>query len=496
MNTQELLHSAVPHWQAGRLEDARSCFQKALAGSPENFDALHLLGVLEHKLGQVSRAQELITKALSINPGFPDAHYNLAKVLEDQGRLQEAAISYEKAVSLEPGLDIGHFNLALIHLRLGHLDKAVSSLQKAIAINPNDPDYHFNLGGALKSLDNAASAIACYQAAIRLNPENPAAHNNLGIVFRESEKYDRAIASYRQAIKIDPDYADAHFNLANAYDETGQLNEAVSSYLKAIAIQPGLVKAYNNLANGYYKMGEDDKAMAAYQKAVDLDPASVSARHMLNSLKGTTTETAPIQYVENLFDKAAEDFENRLVNDLKYNSPQELRTLLNELLGKEPHFQNAIDLGCGTGLSGQQFRAVSECLTGVDISSKMIDAAKRKNSYDALEVGEILNFLTQSPETYDLFVAADVLAYFGNLVPLFAEVRRKAMRGAYFLFTIEDLEKGDYLLRKTGRYCHSRDYIEKLAAENQFAIASCQPTVIRMENDRPIAGKNYILKLR
>ena len=494
VDTQKLLHLAVENFQNGRLQEAKSYFREALAVAPENFDALHLSGVLELQLGQPDRAEELISKALSINPNFADAHYNLGKVFQDQERWKDAIASYQRAVSLDPGLDVAHFNLGLIHGKQGDFENAIASYQQAIQINPRDWDYHFNLGVAFKSINDPESAIQAYRTASSLEPSKPEVNNNLGIIYKELGNFEQAIVSFQQAIKINPDYADAHYNLANAYETAGRLNDALDSYQKAIACQPDLAKAHNNLANIYYTLGKEGQAEAEYQRAVDLDPESFSSLHMLNSIRGITTETTPIQYVESLFDKAASGFENRLVGTLKYNSPKELKTDLVKLLGEDRRFRNAVDLGCGTGLSGQAFRLLSDHLTGVDISSKMIAEAQRKEVYDTLSVGEILKFLEQSTETYDLFLATDVMVYFGDLAAFFSTVKNRSMPGAYFLFSIEGLEGKNYSLRQSGRFAHSKEYIQNLAEEYQFSIESCQPTTVRMENDQPIPGFNFILR--
>jgi len=357
-----------------------------------------------------------------------------------------------------------------------------------------DWDYHFNLGNAFKNIDNLEAAVLSYRAAFARDATRPEPDNNIGIIYKELGNYEQAVAAFQQAIKIDPHYADAHYNLANTYETAGRLNDALDSYKKAIACQPDLARAHNNLANVYYALGKQEEAVEEYRRAVELDPASHSARHMLNSIRGTTPETTPIQYVESLFDKAAGEFENQLVGKLKYNSPRELKTDLITLLGRDCRFENAVDLGCGTGLSGQEFRSMSDRLTGVDISSKMIAEAKRKEVYDALSVGEILKFLEQSTETYDLFLATDVMVYFGNLAAFFATVKSRSMQGAYFLFSTEGWEGENYTLRQTGRFAHSKKYIQNLAEKFQFSVESCQPTTVRMENDQPIAGFNFILR--
>jgi predicted TPR repeat methyltransferase len=490
-----VLKSALRSFEKGEMLEARSHLQQVLASAPDNFDALHLIGIVEHKLGRLQQAEEYFKRALSINPDFEYAHYNFGRALQDHGKLEEAALAYEKAAALNPNLDFAHFNQGLIYLKLEDFSKAVAAFQRALAIHPDDPDYHFNIGNAFKGLPDLPSAVDAYCAAIDLAPNKPEPYINLGIAFKALGRQDQAIAAYQQCIKILPDFADAYFNLGNVYEEIGDLQNALSAYQSAIDRNPAFAKAYNNLGNVYHEMGNPDQALTAYKRSLELDASGSSASHMVNALTGNTPDTAPVQYATILFDKAAKTFEDRLVNDLKYNSPQELRDDLAKIISADFRFESALDLGCGTGLSGAPFRPIVKRMTGVDVSAKMIEKAKVKNIYDALTVADVHEFLAQSREkTYDLFIAADVLVYIGRLEPLFEGIRACAKQNAYFLFAIESIDEGTYCLRKTGRFAQSKKYIERLAEAYHFSALSCRPTTVRMENDLPIRGLNYILR--
>ena len=45
---------------------------------------------------------------------------------------------------------------------------------------------------------------------------------------------------------------------------------------------------------------------------------------------------------------------------------------------RDDFLYQTLDLGCGTGLSGQAFKNISCQLTGIDLSSRMIEKAKQK----------------------------------------------------------------------------------------------------------------------
>ncbi|QPJ65153.1 MAG: tetratricopeptide repeat protein [Candidatus Nitrohelix vancouverensis] len=493
-DSQQIMQSAMEVLQSGDVKSAIELFEQALAMTPADFDALHILGVLEHRQGHCERAESLIRQALEVNPQFPEAHYNLGRVLDDLNRGDEAIASYRIALSLNSNMDAAWFNLGLAHERRQNLNEAAEAYRNAIRVNAEDADYHFNLGNIYFVQKDPVLAIESYDAALNLNPSYYMALNNRGIAYRELGNLERAIDSYQKAIGLRPDFGDAYFNLGNAYEAAGNLQWAGEAYETAIDYRPDMTKAHNNLGNVYYSLGQWDKALSEYETAVTLDPDSESAQHMLHSLKGENANKAPDRYVATLFDKAATDFEDRLVNDLKYDSPRELREELSKLVSADKRFANALDLGCGTGLSGAAFRSIADRLTGVDLSSRMVALAKAKGIYQELAVGEILDYLQGTEESFDLFLAADVLAYLGDLSALFEAVRRRALPSAYFLFTLEGVEGQDYVLRKTGRFAHSRPYIERLAMQLQFHIEVCAETVIRTENDKPITGMNLILK--
>ena len=62
------LSAAVASHQRGDLAEARRLYKLVLRESPDHFDALHLLGVVEAQRGHHDKAVQLIRDALQINP--------------------------------------------------------------------------------------------------------------------------------------------------------------------------------------------------------------------------------------------------------------------------------------------------------------------------------------------------------------------------------------------------------------------------------------------
>ena len=85
-NIARILQDALRLHQQGRLREAERLYARALKAAPDNFDALHLLGLINAQTGQMGEAYRLMSAALKINPNVPDVLINFANVLHDAHR--------------------------------------------------------------------------------------------------------------------------------------------------------------------------------------------------------------------------------------------------------------------------------------------------------------------------------------------------------------------------------------------------------------------------
>ncbi len=214
--------------------------------------------------------------------------------------------------------------------------------------------------------------------------------------------------------------------------------------------------------------------------------------HIIQARLGFCPSTASPYYVRALFDGYAEDFDHHLMVELSYQVPN----LLAEILGENSrHNAPAIaDLGCGTGLCGPLFARYADELTGVDLSPNMIELAKRKNCYDCLVEADIVDFLKQRPNSFDVCVAADVLVYFGDLEPVMAAVRKALRGGGLFAFTVEAADGEEWLLQSTGRYAHSASYVKSMVQKLGFLVVDVKRATLRTQSDMPVLGDVWLIE--
>ena len=91
---RELMQVALAAQMAGNLDEAQRLYRGALEISPDNVDALHMLGVVHFSKGELELAEALIVAAEALSKGtIPAISYNLSLV-----RHQAAFLRGEKAI--------------------------------------------------------------------------------------------------------------------------------------------------------------------------------------------------------------------------------------------------------------------------------------------------------------------------------------------------------------------------------------------------------------
>lgn len=209
------------------------------------------------------------------------------------------------------------------------------------------------------------------------------------------------------------------------------------------------------------------------------------------------------------------------------NIPGLLRQSVCRALGKEERdrelsvvwAERAVDLGCGSGLSGEEFRTCVGHLTGVDLNPEMAKEARDRGCYDRIVVGDadyhegILYKDDDGEEhvgiwDYDFVFACDLFAYIGDLRPTFSNARRSLKnRGGTFAFSAEiinmslgELKKEDddtgFVMQSCARFAHKRWYIASLVKEFGFeTLLSTESTILRHHDGEKVVGTLFVLSL-
>jgi predicted O-methyltransferase YrrM/Flp pilus assembly protein TadD len=150
MDINNLLTSAFEHHKKGDLQTAELLYREILAIQPDNFYALHYLGILYILAKKPDAAITYLAQTVAINP--PDAHalYNLGVAFQMKGKLDEAVTYYDKSLEINPGRADTHYNLGNIMRFQERHDEAITFYKKALELKLDFAEASLMLNLALK----------------------------------------------------------------------------------------------------------------------------------------------------------------------------------------------------------------------------------------------------------------------------------------------------------------------------------------------------------
>src|SRR5262249_50736822 len=96
------IDEAMALHRAGRLADAETIYRQILEASPDDFDSLHLLGVICSQRGRHADAIRYIDAALATRPDDISAHHNRGVALMAFARFEAALMSFDNVLARRP----------------------------------------------------------------------------------------------------------------------------------------------------------------------------------------------------------------------------------------------------------------------------------------------------------------------------------------------------------------------------------------------------------
>lgn len=529
--------------QRGFHQEAVSYFYKAADNAPNHFPIFFNLAVSLEALNRHLEALEAYAKALQLKPQTKEAHFGRANIFWHIGNKSEAQKEYEAAIALDADYVEARANLAemtdneneLENLRhkypqcassfyylgrrkfaakdydkaqqyLSVADKLLSSdeiktmlaesllqsqndevqvltlLYQAVGINPHNVPAILQIADYQAKKENFTEAEKYYKKAIEFDPQNLSAHANYADMLCKTKRTLEALEEYRSAVLIAPETPEISYNLAQILRELKDYEQALFLMFNAFYLAPQHDDWSINIAETLALLNktEPEKAKKIAQNWLEKMPDNIVARHSLAAING---EPCPddAEYNRRLFDVFAKTYETTL-NNINYQAAEKVAAICGKCKGK------ILDLGCGSGLLGALLKNDKNEIVGVDISEQMLKIAAQKNSYCRLINSEIINFLQNNHEHFDLIVAADVFCYFSDLEPIF-----KYCFPSEIAFSIEaDDNVETFTLQANGRYKHNSEYIEKLLKTIGYTKITRKKTILRTENGEDVVGTIFL----
>lgn len=371
----------------------------------------------------------------------------------EAGRLEAARCDYEAALALVPGRASVLGNLGVTLCRLGQWDAAITTLDAALLADPTHRDAWAALGLCREALGDWAGAAHALRQAIALGALLPSLHLALSHCELRQSHWRESLQALDEALAIDPREPEVWSQRGHLMRESGQLKEAARCYEEALqhGAEPALHRHF----------------LAAVQDLREPPPP-------------------PPVYAQALFDQYADEFQDHLLEQLRYAAPE---TLLRPVIDRGERLGLVLDLGCGSGLCARLIAPLAEAIEGVDASQAMVERARASGAYRAVAHADLLAFLREGQNAADLIVAADVFIYVGPLDEVLSAAAARLAPGGALVFSVEQADAGrDLQLRPSLRYAHSRALIQRLAAAKGLTVERLEAGPIREELGKPVMG--------
>ncbi len=278
---QDALTRANQHWNAGQVVPAEQLCQQVLAAWPGQPDALHLLGLMAHGLGNLDLAIQHVRAACQA-PRAPALYFsNLAEMCRQRGLLAEAEAAGRRAVSMNNTLPGAWNNLGIILQERGNFSESRTCLERSLTLQPDHVEVLNNLGNTCLRLGLGAEAERHWLRALALRPGYAQPHSNLAFLLNARGEHDRAAEHAQEAIDIEPRLADAYVNLAAAETGRGRHAQALHWLDGLLAFAPAHGIGLASRAMALQALGQPEAALDAARRAVEAAPHSDEARNML-----------------------------------------------------------------------------------------------------------------------------------------------------------------------------------------------------------------------
>lgn len=273
-NPDALFLMGMAHLMAARPEDAVPLLEKVTAADPQHGAALENLGFAHLLLGRFARAEQVLNSAIAL-PGAPASVFmRLGIAMLNQGKSPAAIATLQQALKLEPQNIDCHLNLGQAYAQTQDIVSARSHFESVLRLEADNLDAIYNLGVIYLGQDDLERAQQCFERVHSLSPRSVDALINLGIILQKQGQLEDAAHTLRRALELHPNHPAAGNNLAHTLTLQNRLDEARAQYLLTLRAAPDLLEAHEGLASVCFRLGRLKEAVHHLHQLLLLDGES------------------------------------------------------------------------------------------------------------------------------------------------------------------------------------------------------------------------------
>lgn len=250
----------------GKMDEAESCFRRALALAPDEDEAACLLATCRLQAGDVECAERTLLDALTASSEESTVCFVLGELWLGLGLGEEAELLVRTALDREPDAAQGWLVLAIILTARAAFDEAMACTEHALLAAPGNPLLLVRAALLSVQCGCATEAERHARAALTLMPANAMAHQALGEALRGQRKFQEALAAYAVAVRHAPRDPSPVLEIARTQKLRGEFAAARIALERAFSLAPDFPGAHQILGEIHFLEGDIEQAFAANER--------------------------------------------------------------------------------------------------------------------------------------------------------------------------------------------------------------------------------------
>ena len=189
--------------QLQRKEAEMECWYRATQINPNlvNQQGYQKLAKALKSKGKIDEAISCYQQAIASKKANPAAYFDLGELYQRQGKLEAAQAIYENILEVDSTVAMAHYRLGTIYLQRRLFDEAIACFRQTIKHDPDFPWAYRDLVRTFLLTKRWDEAISTCYAIINLVEEYPWVYSHLGNALREKGRLTEAAVNFRLACK-------------------------------------------------------------------------------------------------------------------------------------------------------------------------------------------------------------------------------------------------------------------------------------------------------
>ena len=238
MDIAGTLQAGAAAHQAGNLAHAEKLYRDVLNAAPQDFNALHLLGVVYLQLNRAGEAVGFLQRAVAQNPSISVVQFNLGLALAADNRPADALKAFDAVVAADPKAADAWEARGNALAQLGRIPEAVDAWKKAALLNPRAVASLANVGHALSEMNRHDEALDYLQRALEIDPVSSNALRDITACLGVLNRFGDMLPIADRAIARTPSNPDLHCARGLALNALGRTSEGQASLERALQLAP------------------------------------------------------------------------------------------------------------------------------------------------------------------------------------------------------------------------------------------------------------------